>query len=242
MQEKYSKHMQWWLDEFCAGDQVDRYVELFPELDSRLAKFAIGIFVWNMSGYIDINNPDDVSKVRLILKVLDQTPGYDFFDNVFNEADPDTVCQIIGMSHVAPIDEDEVKFDYCVSEIKNFEDAHSYFEMVSWCIVISEESFKEYTANGNRFYFCGNGDWWDAPCIPGMGFPHDQYGYSLIAVEMTPEDKIASVTSRWNTCAGDTGEFLSSEELWRILGEENFNKLFSKLSPHSNDDPNLYLK
>ncbi|MDE6303401.1 MAG: hypothetical protein K2M01_01125 [Paramuribaculum sp.] len=221
--------MQWWLDEFCAGDQIDHYVELFPELDSRLAKFAIGIYVWNMSGYIDINNPDDVSKVRPILKVLDQTPGYDFFDNVFNEADPDPVCQIIGMSPVAPIDEDEVKFDYGVSGIKNYKDAHSYFEMVSWCIVISEESFMEYTANGNRFYFCGNGeDWRDVPCIPGIGFPHDKYGYSLIAVEMTPENKIASVTSRWNTCAGDTGDFLSPEKLRKVLGEENFNKLFSK--------------
>lgn len=49
-----------------------------------------------------------------------------------------------------------------------------------------------------------------------------------MAVEITPDNQIASVTSRWNTCAGDTGEFLSSEELWRILGEENFNKLFSK--------------
>lgn len=45
MQEKYRKHMKWWLDEFCAGDQVDHYVELFPELDSRLAKFAVGIFL-----------------------------------------------------------------------------------------------------------------------------------------------------------------------------------------------------
>ena len=239
MQEKYRKQIQWWLDEFCAGDQVDRYVELFPELDSRLAKFAIGIYVWNMSGYIDINNPDDVSKVRLILKVLDQTPGYDFFDNVFNEADPDTVCQIIGMSPVAPIEEGEVEFDYCVREIKNFEDAHSYFEMVSWCIVISEESFKKYTANGNRFYFCGNGeDWCDVPCIPGMSFPHDNYGYSLIAVEVTPENKIASVTSRWNTCAGDTGDFLSPEELQRVLGESNYKKLFSKHSKSTaNDTP-----
>ncbi|MBD5344892.1 MAG: hypothetical protein HDR83_04935 [Bacteroides sp.] len=226
MQEKYRKHMQWWLDEFCAGDQVDKYVELFPELDSRLAKFAVGIFLWNMNGLIDIDNPDDVSKVRLILKVVDQTPGYDFFDNVFNEADPDTVCQIIGMSPVTPIEEGDIDFDYSVTEIKNFEEARLYFEAVSWCIVISEESFKEYTGNGNRFYFCGNGDWWDTPCVPGMDFPHDKYGYSLIAVEVTPDNRIASVTSRWNTCAGDTGDFLSPDELQRVLGESNYKKLF----------------
>ena len=228
MQEKYRRHMTWWLDEFSAGNQVDHYVELFPELDSRLAKFAVGIFLWNMKGLIDINNPDDVSKIRLILKVLDQTPGYDFFDNVFNESDPDTVCQIIGMSPIVPIEEGEINFDYYIDEIKNFEDAHSYFEMVSWCIVISEESFKEYTSNGNRFYFCGNGDWWDVPCKPGMGFPHDRYGYSLIAVEVTPENKIASVTSRWNTYAGDNGDFITEYELKSILGTENYTKLFCK--------------
>jgi hypothetical protein len=59
-----------------------------------------------------------------------------------------------------------------------------------------------------------------------MGFLHDAYGYSLIAVEVTPENKIASVTSRWNTCVGDTGEFLSSEELLMVLGDTNFKKLF----------------
>ena len=179
-----------------------------------------------MKGLIDINNPDDVSCVRLILKVLDQTPGFDFFDNVFNEADPDTVCQIIGMSPVAPIEEGEINFDYCVDEIKNFEDAHSYLDMVSWSIVISEDSFKENTSNGNRFYFCGNGEWWDVPCVPGMGFPHDKYGYSLIAVEITRENKIASVTSRWNTYAGDTGDFITEENLKSILGIDNYRKLF----------------
>ena len=228
MQDKYRKHMKWWLDEFSAGDQVDYYVELFPELDSRLAKFAVGIFLWNMKGLIDINNPDDVSKVRLILQILNQTPGYDFFDNVFNEAEPDTVCQIIGMSPVTPIEEGEIDFDYWVNEIKNFDDAHSYFEMVSWSIVISEESFMEYTSNGNRFYFCGNGDWWDVPCMPGMGFPRDHYGYSLIAVEVTPDNKIASITSRWNAYADDSGNFLTEDELKAILGKVNYDRMLCK--------------
>ncbi|MDE5611797.1 MAG: hypothetical protein K2I90_07265, partial [Odoribacter sp.] len=97
MKERYRKEIEWWFAEFAAEAEVDRYLELFPELKSRLSKFAIGIFIWNMDGQIDIDNPDDVSRVRLILKVLDQTPGFDFFDHNFNEADPDTVCQIIGM-------------------------------------------------------------------------------------------------------------------------------------------------
>lgn len=227
MQEKYRKYITRQFDKYNAGDQVDRYVKLFPELDSRLAKFAIGILLWKMKGLIDINNPDDVSKVRLIIKVLDQTPGYDFFDGDFNEADPDTVCGIIGMSGVALVEEGDIKFDYSVSEIRDFNEAHAYFEAVSWCIVISEESYKAYTANGNRFYFCCNEGWRDVTCVPGINFPYDRFGYSLIAVEMTPDNKIASVTSRWNNCSCDSGNFLSPDKLYKVLGEENYNKLFS---------------
>lgn len=226
MHENHLKYIIRQFEEYGAGQQVDRYVDLFPELDSRLAKFAPGILLWDLNGLIDIDNPDDVSRIRIMLRVLDQTPGFDFFDNVFNEADPDTVCAIIGMSPGTAEYDEPIEYDYSVTEIKDFEDAHSYFEEVSWCIVISEESFSDYTAAGNRFYFCGNGDWREVPCVPGSGFPRDKYGYSLIAVEVTPENRIASVTSRWNTSAGDTGQFISPKELRKILGETNFNKLF----------------
>lgn len=218
--------MQWWLDEFDAGSEVDLYVKLFPELDSRLAKFAIGIFLWNMKGLIDINNPDDVSRVRQILNILDRTPGYDFFDNEFNEADPDTVCGLIGMSPLSKAEEDGPVFDYSVREIKNFEEARSYSDAVSWSMVISEDSFKEHKAKGNRFYLCDNEGWWDIPCVPGQNFPYDKFGYSLIAVEVTPDNKIAAVTSRWNTLAGKADTFLSAEDLRKVLGDINYNKLF----------------
>ena len=77
----------------------------------------------------------------------------------------------------------------------------------------------------NRFYFCGNGEWWDTPCVPGATFPHDRYGYSLIAVEVTPGNKIASITSRWNTYSGDSGNFITEEELKKILGGANYDKM-----------------
>ena len=228
MEEQYRKEIAWWFAVFGSDSEVDNYLALFPELNSRLAKFAIGILKWNIARLIDINNPDDVSRVRLILMVIDQTPGYDFFDNTFNECDPETVCEILGMSPMAPIKEPEINFNYTVDRIRNYADARQYLDMTSWCIVISEESFNAYTANGNRFYFCGNSEWWDTPCVPGTGFPRDRFGYSLIAVEVSPENKIVSITSRWNTCAGDTGNFITENELKSILGMENYNKLFYK--------------
>ena len=122
MEEQYRKEITWWFAELGSESEVGNYLTLFPELNSRLAKFAIGILKWNNARLIDINNPDDVSRVRLILKVIVQTPGF-------------------------------------------------------------------------------------------------------VAVEVSPENKIVSITSRWNTCAGDTGDFITEDELKSILGMENYNKL-----------------
>lgn len=228
MEEQYRKEISWCFAELGSESEVDNYLALFPDLKSRLSKFAIGILKWNLAGLININNPDDVSRVRLILKVIDQTPGFDFFDNTFNGASPETVCEIIGMSPIAPVEEPKIEFDYTVDYIRDYSEARQYLDMTSWCIVISEESFNAYTANGNRFYFCGNEEWWDTSCVPGTGFPRDRFGYSLIAVEVSPENKIVSITSRWNTCSGDTSDFITEEELKSILGMENYNKLLCK--------------
>lgn len=228
MDEIYFKQMRWWFDEFMASYQVEHYVELFPELNSRLSKFAIGIFLWNMKGLIDINNPDDVNKIHQILKILDQTSGYDFFGNTFNEADPDTVCGLIGMSPITPVEEGEIKFDYHVHEITSFQECQEYKEAASWSFIVSEELFKESVKNGNRFYSCENDEWWELPCIPGRLFPHDRFGYSLLGVEVSPENKIKSVTSRWNQYGGVAGKFLSPEDLRNIIGVTNFNKLFTE--------------
>lgn len=227
MEERYRKELNWWFAELTMDPevQVERYLTIFPELKSRLSKFGIGILLWNMKGLVDIDNPDDVSRVRLILKVLDQTPGFDFFDNVFNEANPETVCGIIGISPKVPVEESAFEFDYTVDSICSYDDARQFQDMTSWCIVISDESFKSQTANGNRFYFCGNNEWWDTPCVPGSAFPHDRYGYSLIAVEVTPDNKIASITSRWNTYSRDSCNFITGEELKKILGDANYDKM-----------------
>lgn len=188
MEDQYRKEIAWWFAELGSESGVENYLAVFPELNSRLSKFAIGILKWNIAGFIDINNPDDVSRVRLILRVMDQTPGFDFFDNTFNECAPETVCEIIGMSPLAQVEEPVIEFNYTVDYIGSYADARQYLDMTLWCIVISEESFKAYTANGNRFYFCGNGDWREVPCIPGNGFPRDRFGYSLIAVEVSPDN------------------------------------------------------
>lgn len=219
--------MVWWLDEFNAGDQADKYLELFPEMNDRLWKYAVGVFVWNMEGLIDLTNPDDVSRVRNILKVIGSTPAFNFFDNVFNECPPEIVCEILGLSPKTPREETPVKFDFTVYPITTWEEAKTWGGMAaSWNFVISEEGFNVSTQNGNRFYMDGNGEWYDVPCAPGANFPHDQFGYSLISIEVSPDDEIVSITSRWNIFSPDDGHFLTKEQLQSVLGAKEYDKLF----------------
>lgn len=133
MEERYRKELNWWFAELTMYPevQVERYLTIFPELKSRLSKFGVGILLWNMKGLVDIDNPDDVSRVRLILKVLDQTPGFDFFDNVFNEADPETVCGIVGICPKVPVKEYALEFNYTVDSISSYEYARQYLDMTS---------------------------------------------------------------------------------------------------------------
>ncbi|WP_301710758.1 hypothetical protein, partial [uncultured Duncaniella sp.] len=122
MTNPYEKHIKWWLGEFCAEDRYEWLMSLFPEFNTRLAKFAVGVYRWNMIGEIDLDKQEEVERVHTILKIIDNSPGYDFFDNVFNEASPDMVCGIIGMSPKVITEEQPFVADYSVHEIKSYED------------------------------------------------------------------------------------------------------------------------
>lgn len=95
MTERERKEMEWWLDELMARSQADKYLELFPEMNDRLWKYAVGVHIWIISGDIDISNPADISRVRNILKTIGSTSAFDYFDNVFNECTPKEVLEIL---------------------------------------------------------------------------------------------------------------------------------------------------
>ena len=198
---------------------------IIPELKGRLSKFTKGIQYWSQRKLIDLENADDISRVSLILKILDVTPGYDFFDEEFNGYSPERVCEILEMVPTIPKEESKISFEYDIIPINSFKEAKEVARNESWCIIISEESFNEYTKGGNRFYFLANKNWKKVTCVPGMNFPYDEYGYSLIAVEISPDKEMVSVTSRWNNYSINSDSFLSKDELKRMLGEK-YKELF----------------
>lgn len=60
IEPSYREIFTWWFAELGRESEVDHYVALFPMLNNRLSKFAVGILLWNLTCKIDINNPEDV--------------------------------------------------------------------------------------------------------------------------------------------------------------------------------------
>ena len=53
MHEKRSiKEIKWWFSELCHEEDVIRYLNIFPELDSNLSKYAIGVLLWEIKGMV----------------------------------------------------------------------------------------------------------------------------------------------------------------------------------------------
>lgn len=97
MQEKRSiKEIKWWFAELCHEKDVNRYLNIFPELDSNLSKHAIGILLWEIKGMVNLEDATDVKMIKFILKVLnDNQMAFAIFDNTFCEASFDTTYQLI---------------------------------------------------------------------------------------------------------------------------------------------------
>ena len=97
MQEKRSiKEIKWWFAELCHEEDVNRYLNIFPELDSNLSKYAIGVLLWEIKGMVNLEDAADVKMIKFILKVLNDNPmAFVIFDNTFCDASFDTTYHLI---------------------------------------------------------------------------------------------------------------------------------------------------
>lgn len=97
MHEKRSiKEIKWWFSELCHEEDVIRYLNIFPELDSNLSKYAIGVLLWEIKGMVNLEDSTDIEMIKFILKGLNENPmAFAIFDNTFCEASFDTTFQLI---------------------------------------------------------------------------------------------------------------------------------------------------
>ena len=86
--------------------------------------------------------------------------------------------------------------------------------------------YDSYTNNGSgRFYFCLHKGFENEPMVEGDGCPLDNYGLSMIAVSVTMEGEVNTITCRWNHDNGGNDSIMTIEQLEDTLGR-NFYQTF----------------
>ena len=86
---------------------------------------------------------------------------------------------------------------YTIVPINSFEEAKPYGMYTEWCVTHGQNAFDSYTQGGNRFYFC---------LMKGFkrveeddtGAPLNEWGLSMIAVNIDMDGNLTRVTTRYN--------------------------------------------
>ena len=169
-------------------------------LNYPYSTFYPGILRWSRDGEIDLDTEKGVARVIALLKVICNSPAFDFYDGDFNGLSFESVKSSVNID----LDADEYHSDgphrYRIERIASFVQARKYRKYApEWCILESEVAYDGHSDYGkNRIEFYVRDDMEKIPAFPGKDFPHDDYGLSLIAVITEPDSEIVSVTPRWN--------------------------------------------
>lgn len=199
---------------------VDNIESRIPSMKDGMRKYLQGIIRWIVEGQIDPNEPSDLLKINKLLRVMKNSPAYEFYDENFNGDSFEQVQQTLNIE-LDESEEDLRQGSYSIISIGSFEEALEYKKYApDWCILNSEKAYDEHTFNGSgKFYFCLREGWKDEKPIPGNNYPYDNYGYSIIAVSVDADGNITSVTSRWNFDDG-RDNFLTVALLSKVLGDK----------------------
>ena len=162
--------------------------------------FYPGLLRWSRDGEIDLDTEKGKARVMALLKVICNSPAFDFYDGDFNGQSFEAVKNSVNIDLDAEEYHSEDPHRYRIERIASFVQARKYREYApDWCILESEVAYdghSDYGKNSIEFYI--RDDMEKIPAFPGKDFPHDEYGLSLIAVITGPDSEIISVTPRWN--------------------------------------------
>lgn len=162
--------------------------------------FYPGILRWSRDGEIDLDTEKGVARVVALLKVICNSPAFDFYDGDFNGQSFESVKSSVNIDLEAEEYHSDGPHRYRIERIASFVQARKYRKYApEWCILESEVAYDGHSDYGkNRIEFYIRDDMEKIPAFPGKDFPHDDYGLSLIAVITGPDSEIVSVTPRWN--------------------------------------------
>ena len=210
--------------------------------NSRLqqCKFLLGVTRLYMEG--QLNNGNAIANLNKTLKYIASDAHVNEYDFNLNGENLDTlVDRFKGVAkddletsmNASNARQLTVNNNYTIVPIDSPEDASKYGKYTSWCVTHDENMYNSYTNNGSgRFYFCLYKGFENEPKIEGEGCPLDNYGLSMIAVSITMEGEVNTITCRWNHDNGGNDSIMTIEQLEDVIGR-NFYQTFK---PYTRDE------
>ena len=203
--------------------------------NSRLqqCKFLLGVTRLYMEG--QLNNAQNIAAINKTLKYIASDTHVNEYDFNLNGENLDTLVQrfagvakddLQASMNASNARQLTINDNYTIIPIDSPEEASKYGEYTSWCVTHDENMYNSYTHNGSgRFYFCLHKGFENEPKVKGEGCPLDNYGLSMIAVSVTMEGEVNTITCRWNHNNGGNDSIMTIEQLEDIIGR-NFYQTF----------------
>lgn len=200
----------------------------FPLLrNGKVKKYIYGITRFWVNGDID---EQDIKSINVILKYIESNQelmneldaGLKLFD-LAEEFIHDYYDKAIDFLNNQKVDNIERKH-YTIVKIKSFKEATKYNKYLlpgsnAWCITWSQPNYDSYTDNDeSMFYFCLADGFENIDCTPGRNVPKDEYGLSMIALNIAPDGSLKNSTTRWNHDRGGTDESFTIKEIEQLMG------------------------
>ena len=203
--------------------------------NSRLqqCKFLLGVTRLYMEG--QLNNAQNIAAINKTLKYIASDAHVNEYDFNLNGENLDTLVQrfdgvakddLQASMNASNARRLTVNNNYTIVPIDSPEEASKYGKYTSWCVTHDKNMYDSYTNNGSgRFYFCLHKGFENEPMVEGDGCPLDNYGLSMIAVSVTMEGEVNTITCRWNHDNGGNDSIMTIEQLEDTLGR-NFYQTF----------------
>ena len=217
-------------------------------LNSRLqqCKFLLGVTRLYLEG--QLNNQQNIANINKTLKYIASDAHVNEYDfnlngesletlvNRFKSVAKNDLQTSMNASNARQL---TVNDNYAIVPINSFKESSKYEKYFPnndkqrWCVTHDENMFETYTNGGSgRFYFCLRKGFEDEPMVEGEGCPLDSYGLSMIAVSVTMEGEVNTITCRWNHDMGGNDNIMTIEQLENVIGR-NFYQTFK---PYTRDE------
>ena len=204
-----------------------------PSVRLQQEKFLLGVARLFIDGELRVNDDFKCTNFNQTLKLIASDAHVNEYDNNLNGMSADELINRFADVRVGELSKRKELMggkhyqqnrEYTIVPINSYEEAKKYSPYTEWCVTHYPGAYDGNTAGGTgRFYFCLQNGFENVPEKVGPNAPLDAYGLSMIAVCVTMEGEVKSITCRWNHKNGGSDNVMDDEQLSDLLGVNFYN-------------------